>query len=220
MNLSNIYRDFKRNRRWRKIQRMSPLKLYAGDIPKRSEYEGVIGLSIVQENDRHIRHDLTQPIPLTDSSVDSFQSEDVFEHIEYENLSKVLTEIYRVLKPGALFRMSVPDYGCDVLLERSVLNEAGEIVFDPGGGGTMENPGHVWFPRIDSVRELVEGSPFGNHGTIRFLHYYEMDGTSVTHPIDYSLGWVMRTPDHDDRVKEPYRPMSLVVDMIKQEVSG
>ena len=40
-------------------------------------------------------------------------------------------------------------------------------------------------------------------------------GKGVTHPIDYSIGHVMRTPDHDERVKNPYRPMSLVVDCIK-----
>ncbi len=210
-----LFHNIKRRSRWRRIQRQSTIKLYAGDVPRRPEYNGWIGLSIVQEDDRHIRHDLTTPIPLVDCSVDAFQSEDVLEHIAYSQLPVVLAEIHRVLKPGALFRLSVPDYGCDVLRDRSVLNEAGDIVFDPGGGGTPENPSHLWFPRIDSVRSLVEGSPFADGGTIRFLHYYEMDGTPVTHPIDYSLGLVMRTPDHDDRVKDPYRPMSLVVDLLK-----
>jgi len=28
---------------------------------------------------------------------------------------------------------------------------------------------------------------------------------------------VRRTPDNDDRVKKPYRPMSIVVDMYKKE---
>jgi hypothetical protein len=50
---------------------------------------------------------------------------------------------------------------------------------------------------------------------IRFYHYYNEVGEPVTTPIDYSIGHVMRTPDHDERVREAYRPMSIVVDCIK-----
>jgi len=39
--------------------------------------------------------------------------------------------------------------------------------------------------------------------------------TFVAKPIDYSKGIVRRTPDFDERVKTPYRPMSLVVDLRK-----
>ena len=48
-----------------------------------------------------------------------------------------------------------------------------------------------------------------------FYHYYDESGKGVTEPIDYSISHVMRTPDHDERVKNPYRPMSIVVDCIK-----
>ncbi len=34
--------------------------------------------------------------------------------------------------------------------------------------------------------------------------------------IDYSKGYIYRTPDHDSRVKNPYRPMSIVVDCHKK----
>ena len=33
--------------------------------------------------------------------------------------------------------------------------------------------------------------------------------------IDYSLGYIKRTPDNDKRVKKPRRPMSIVVDCYK-----
>lgn len=43
-----------------------------------------------------------------------------------------------------------------------------------------------------------------------------MDNTSFAlHPIDYSKGMVMRTPDFDDRVRYPKRPLSIVVDLTK-----
>lgn len=193
----------------------STTRLYAGDVPDRPEYNGWIGLSLSQENDRHIRHDITRPLPFPDNSVEAFQAEDVLEHIQYDRLVPILDEVHRVLRPGALFRLSVPDYRCDVLEGRSVKNDQGEIIFDPYGGGTQENPGHVWFPRYKTLKSLLEKSRFSSEGMITFLHFYDEGGLGVTRPIDYSKGHVQRTPDFDPRVRSPYRPMSLVVDLTK-----
>jgi hypothetical protein len=122
-----------------------------------------------------------------------------------------------VLKKGGLFRLSVPDYQCDVLYKRSLKDDKGEIFFDPGGGGKYRkgkivDGGHVWFPTYRLVKELLEKTEFKN---ITFLHYYDEQGNPVTKEIDYSKGHVKRTPDHDVRVKTPYRPMSIVVDCTK-----
>ncbi len=200
---------------WEQIKQMPVIRLYAGDVPAQKEYEGVVGLSLTRNDRNHIRHDITKPFPLADNAVDSFQAEDVFEHIQYEKLLPVVNEIYRILKPGGLFRLSVPDYGCDVLQDRCKKSEKGQILFDPGGGGTSDNPGHVWFPRIDAIRQLLKKTKFHKSGTIEFLHHYNMDGTFVVKPIDYTRGHVTRTPDFDERVKNPRRPMSLVVDLTK-----
>jgi SAM-dependent methyltransferase len=190
-----------------------PARLYAGDVPEFVEYLGWTGLSLTQRNHRHIQHDLTRPLPFPDASVAAFQAEDVLEHIGYADLPPVLAEIHRVLKPGGRFRLSVPDYGCDVLRERTWMDAAGNLLFDPDGGGTPAEPGHLWFPRIDSVRALVDRGPFARSD---FLHYWNLDdATFVLRPIDHDLGFVLRTPDFDDRVRHPPRPMSLVVDLIK-----
>ncbi|HEY6192862.1 MAG TPA: methyltransferase domain-containing protein [Bacteroidota bacterium] len=200
---------------WLDLLDHKSINLYAGEIPKRVEYENCIGLSLSHGDSCHIHHDITMPFPLDDETIDSFQSEDVFEHIAYDMLNPIIQEIFRVLKPGGLFRLSMPDYRCDVLYERSIRNDANEIIFDPGGGGTPDNPGHLWFPTIERVTELLNGTQFSERGKINYLQYYKSDGSSVTRPIDYSHGFVQRTPDHDARVQSPYRPMSLVVDLIK-----
>jgi predicted SAM-dependent methyltransferase len=204
---------------WQDILNLRSIRLYAGDIPDMKEYDGLIGLSLTQNNTKHILHDITNPFPLSDNSVDSFQAEDVLEHISYEKLVSVINEIFRILKPNGLFRLSIPDYGCDVLQNRSIKNPEGKIVFDPGGGGTFDKPGHVWFPRIDNVKSLLEKTEFSIKGKIEFLHYYNMDGTFVMKPIDYSKGHVHRTPDFDIRVQDPRRPMSMVIDSIKAQFS-
>jgi len=197
----------------------APIRLYAGHIP--SWQHGVVGLSVDRSDENHIQHDIASAaIPLPDDSVHSYQSEDVFEHIEYTRLPAVIDEIFRVLEPGGLLRMSMPDYRCDVLDARSLRNARGEIVFDPFGGGAytiqgVTGRGHVWFPRIESVRALLAQTRFMSEGTIDYLHYYEDDGRPVTRTIDYTLGYVDRTPDHDHRVQHPYRPMSMVIDLRK-----
>lgn len=196
------------------------IDLYAGDVPNLPEYadKGLVGLSLTASDRRHIRHDITTPYPLADGTVDSYQAEDVFEHIEYEKLVDVIDEIHRVLKPGGCFRLSVPDYRCDILRNRSLYDVSGNIAFDPVGGGAFRDGrvvdgGHVWFPTYEQVKQLIERSKFDD---FRFYHYYDENGRSVTDEIDYSRGYVMRTPDHDDRVRNPYRAMSIVVDMFKR----
>jgi len=203
---------------WQDILNLRSIRLYAGDIPDMKEYDGLIGLSLTQNNTKHILHDITNPFPLSDNSVDSFQAEDVLEHISYEKLVSVINEIFRILKPNGLFRLSLPDYGCDVLDNRSIKEPNGHIVFDPGGGGSFLNPGHVWFPRINAVKALIEETAFAKYGRIEYLHYYNMDGTFVMKPIDYSKGHVHRTPDFDPRVQNHRRPMSIVVDLLKTQL--
>lgn len=193
--------------------------LYAGDIPKNIHYLNLnlVGLSIEQEGFRTIMHDITNKMDLPDCSVDTYQAEDVLEHIEYDKLVDVLNEVYRVLKVGGYFRISIPDYRCDILNKRSIKNENGEIIFDPEGGGDyvdgkVVGGGHVWFPTYEKIADLINKSDFNK---VCFYHYYDENNISVTKKIDYRKGYVQRTPDHDNRVKKPYRCMSIVVDLVK-----
>lgn len=198
--------------------------LYFGDIEEqRRQYtnKNFIGLSLTNSSDYHIKHDVTKRIPLNNNSVDIVQSEDVMEHIEYNKLKNCINEIYRILKPGGLFRLSMPDYNCDILYNRSKKDNNGHIIFDKGGGGNYDiinkkviNGGHVWFPKFNSVKLLLESTDFLNK-KIHYLHYYDENIKPITNKIDYSKGYISRTPDNDNRVKKPYRPMSIVVDCYK-----
>lgn len=158
---------------------------------------------------------------LLDNSIDIYQSEDVFEHIEPKYMINIFNEIYRVLKPEGFFRLSMPDYKCNILKNRSLKDKDNNIYHDPGGGGNYDNinkkvinGGHVWFPTYEQVKELINLSNF-NLEKVNFLHYYDENDNPVTNKIDYSKCFVQRTPDHDKRVQNPYRPMSLVIDLYK-----
>jgi predicted SAM-dependent methyltransferase len=210
---------------WKIVRSGKITKHYAGGLYRTSpQFKSHVGISPYERSSRTIWHDLLYPLPIADGSVDIFQSEDVFEHIPYVDLNSIIDEIFRVLKPGELFRLSVPDYRCPVLYDRTLRSETGEFLFDPGGGGALisgnvTGGGHVWFPVYESVKSLLDNSRFARDGCIKFLHYTEENGRSVLHNIDYSSGHVQRTPDHDDRVKSPRCAMSIVVDAIKRETA-
>ena len=64
----------------------------------------------------------------------------------------------------------------------------------------------------DTSKQLIKDEGYEDDYEI----YYDENGNSVTKKIDYSKGYVIRTPDHDKRVQNPYRAMSLVVDLYKE----
>lgn len=191
-------------------------RLYAGKLRRGlPQYATHLGLTPFRPGRRNINHDATQCMPIN-SALNIYQSEDVFEHLPYESLGAVFDQIHAALAPGGVFRLSVPDYRCEIYSDRC-LRENGAIVFDPGGGGAYRDGqvvdgGHVWFPTFESVTALFEASQF-EEWTI--LEGYDPDGKRVMQPIDYSLGYIARTSEHDLRVNNDQRPLSLVVDARK-----
>lgn len=53
--------------------------------------------------------DLGRPFPLRDNTVDYCFSAHVLEHLYREQAIRCVREVYRVLKPGGVFRVTVPD---------------------------------------------------------------------------------------------------------------
>jgi len=80
--------------------------LYFGNLfPQEPQYRSgkFHGLALSARFDRDIAHDARNPLPFADGSIKGFQSQDVFEHVEFENVSAILDEIFRCLKKGAYF---------------------------------------------------------------------------------------------------------------------
>lgn len=60
--------------------------------------------------DQHVLvHDLRKGIPLADSDADAVYHSHVLEHIDREHVADFLAEIHRILKPGGVHRIVVPD---------------------------------------------------------------------------------------------------------------
>ena len=67
---------------WQDLLDQKIRKLYAGKINRPDDFVGYIGLHPQPCHENHISHDVTQIMPIPENSVDVYQSEDVFEHIE------------------------------------------------------------------------------------------------------------------------------------------
>lgn len=56
-----------------------------------------------------IGHDLRYTLPYSDDAFEGVFSEHMLEHLTASDAMKLLGEVHRVLKPGAIFRVIVPD---------------------------------------------------------------------------------------------------------------
>jgi len=58
---------------------------------------------------KHIGHDLRHALPYADNSFEGVYSEHTLEHMYPSEALFMIDEVYRVLKPGGIFRCSVPN---------------------------------------------------------------------------------------------------------------
>jgi predicted SAM-dependent methyltransferase len=72
----------------------------------------LVRLGILPETSfgRHVKiHDLFQPLPYTDNSVSCIYAGEVWEHFEYPDAARIAADCFRVLAPGGVLRVCVPD---------------------------------------------------------------------------------------------------------------
>jgi len=205
--------------------------LYFGSLgPQERQYRvpQFVGLALNPVHDRELAHDALTPLPFPDAGIAKAQSQDVFEHLPFERLAGVLDEVYRVLKPGGVFRLSVPDYRSPVHKRRSVYDFRGRVVgdllmgaqpwFDAATGDARvrfsgDGESHVWFPRYELLTHLILKSRIRLCAEIAFRQGFLDDHTFLAEPLPDDELWVQRALPHDRRAGG--QPVSLVVDFVK-----
>jgi predicted SAM-dependent methyltransferase len=172
---------------WSEVLEKDPVYLNLGgsaNCHPKKDYENYISVDIdPPKKDWAVKHDIREPFPLPDNVVSRIHSEDFMEHILPEEIKKLINECYRVLKPGGLMRVGVPDYNNPKDRESIEKNEDTRF------------PLHVTLTTYEMMKNIVESSPFPR---FRFYQYWDGD-TFVHNDIDYSLGMIKRTPENDPR---------------------
>lgn len=70
-----------------------------------------LGIFDLDWNDKIFVHDLTKTFPWASASVDVVYSSHTLEHLSREDGRRFLSECHRVLRPGGVIRIVVPDLG-------------------------------------------------------------------------------------------------------------
>lgn len=188
------------------------IRFYAGNIydEERKKEKDLYGLSLHTHDSKHIICDIRKGYPIKDNMILSYEAEDVFEYIDKDDQIYAINEIWRILKPGGYARFCLPDCNSPWVKKRIMRNKAGEIVFDPLGGGdyksgVIEN-GAVYFATYEDFNETLMNTKFKK---IEWGCYYTSDGILHRNNIDMSLGNVRRLNCADNEV------YSMVVDCWK-----
>lgn len=86
-------------------------------------------------------HDLTRPLPWPDATVDVCYTSHTVEHMSRDDGLRLVREAFRVLKPGGVLRVVVPDvhaiverYRCGELAADHFVEELG-VLYGPGKRG-------------------------------------------------------------------------------------
>ena len=204
--------------------------LYFGSLglhERQYQIPNFIGLALQPAHAREIRHNLADPLPFADGSIAKIQAQDVLEHIAFEKASLVLDEVYRVLKPGGIFRLSVPDYRSPVLKRRSIYDARGRVIGDLMMGATSyldaatgdarvrfseDGEAHLWFPRYELITHLVLKSEI-RKAAIHFYQGFLDDHSFLCEPVPENEMYVLRAAPHDRRAGGA--PTSIIADFVK-----
>jgi predicted SAM-dependent methyltransferase len=173
--------------KWSEVETRDSIYLNLGggdNCHPKKEYENYISVDIEPHNELFsVKHDLTEPIPLPDNSVDRIHSEDFLEHIDQKSITSLFEECYRILKPDGFMRIGVPDYNNPK--DRIYMQQQNDPRY----------PLHVTFMNYSLLKGLIEKSPFREY---KFYNYW-LEDSFYKEPIDYSKGIVFRTPDNHPR---------------------
>jgi predicted SAM-dependent methyltransferase len=104
-----VLRSARRSAARRRLDRSIPpgARIHLGCGPNR--LEGWVNVDIDRRSAADVRHDLRIGLPARAGTVSRVYSEHVFEHLELEDGVRLLADIRRVLRPGGIVRIAMPD---------------------------------------------------------------------------------------------------------------
>lgn len=143
--------------------RSRPVLLNLGSGPRGLDDDHWVNVDGFKDANVHFVVDLQRPLPFADASFDGAFSEHVLEHFTWDDGLRIATEVARVLRPGGVFRIVVPD-GAFVM--RSYFEDPEELVRYRGAG----EPGETAMQMVNSFfRQRYEHQFMYDWPTLRAL---------------------------------------------------
>jgi len=145
-----------------------------------------------QMSDNVMRHDLRKGIPFEDNSVDAVYHSHVLEHIDRQAVPGFLAEVLRVLKPGGLHRVVVPDLEAQA---RAYLDTLDKAISNGTGAEEHEESVHVLIEQMvrreawgtsqaKPLRRRLENRLLGDARSRGETHQWMWDRVSLPHELE------------------------------------
>ncbi|MBA2794009.1 MAG: methyltransferase domain-containing protein [Thermoleophilaceae bacterium] len=121
----------------------------------------------VLSSHRFVHHDLVYGIPFPDASVQAIFSSQFFEHLTHGHAERLAAEALRVLEPGGVIRISVPDF---VWLVEEFQRGAKRAVIDGifGADGSGDYARHRYMYDEELLGDLLATAGFTDITRCRF----------------------------------------------------
>ena len=120
-------------------------------------------------SDSILTYDLKKKLPYKDSSVDYVYTSHFLEHLELEDSRRLMSEVFRILKPGGIVRVVIPDlalgareYVNAITANRDDANAANEFVDWLQLNRTELRDPHLWMYDAGSLGALLTRAGFSN----------------------------------------------------------
>jgi predicted SAM-dependent methyltransferase len=124
-------------------------------------------------------------------SVTEIYASHIYEHLNYnEELPRALAEAFRVLKPGGLMRIGVPDLEALarlILDKRISLEERFEVQRMIFGGQTDDHDYHKVGLTFDFLKGFLERAGFRGIQRIRYFDLFQDATALIVHNVPISL---------------------------------
>lgn len=195
---------------WSQVLSIDPIFLNLGggtNCHPNPIYEHYVSVDLNPTEGWSVRHDLRTHIPLPDESVERILSEDFMEHLKVHEIRQLLAECFRLLKSGGIMRIGVPDYN----------NPKDRPFLEKGTDPRL--PLHTTLTQYELMNDIIEQCPFSRYE----FYYYWNEGRFFRKNIDYSYGFIKRTPDNDPRNRRrgvKQRSIGLLQDFLYQISRG
>lgn len=146
-----------RNRAWQ--IRRTPSLPYLNIGCGRNIHPGFINVDHEWHPEIHLCWDIRRRLPLPDASAEGIFTEHCLEHVTYDECLEVLRDLRRILKPGGLLRVIVPDAGLYLdLYHRSRRGEPVQFPYvERSGIADLERDSRYGFTPMMAVNRIFRG---------------------------------------------------------------
>ena len=139
--------------------------------------EGCLTADLFPRSDTYV--DCRRPLPFEDTSVDGIFCEEMIEHIARPDGVRLLRECWRVLKPGAVIRLTTPDldWFCNSLLLGTINCETFNDIF--------YRHEHLFLYSRHEIQTALEASGFVDIRQSKYRDSASLLGYLDSHPARY-----------------------------------